>query len=45
MKEEEKTICWIGTIPECDMDKARYPTEEERLQMLKQAEQAEEECK
>ena len=29
MKEEEKNICWLGVIPECDKDKVRYPTEEE----------------
>ena len=27
--KEEKGICWLGTIPECDKDKMRYPTEEE----------------
>jgi len=29
MKEEEKSICWLGIIPEADKDKVRYPTEEE----------------
>lgn len=29
MKEEEKSICWLGVIPECDKDKVRYPTDEE----------------
>ena len=37
-EKKEKTICWMGVIPECDKDKARYPTEEEYLQMLRQAE-------
>ena len=34
MKEEEKTICWLGTIPECDKDKVRYPTKEEMDKMM-----------
>jgi hypothetical protein len=38
MKEEEKTICWLGTIPECDKDKVRYPTEEEMDKMMKSLE-------
>jgi hypothetical protein len=29
MKEKEKSICWLGTIPECDEDNMRYPTNEE----------------
>ena len=41
--EEEKTICWMGVIPECDKDRARYPTEEERIDMLRQAEAEQEE--
>jgi len=27
--KKEKSVCWLGTIPECDKDKMRYPTEEE----------------
>ena len=27
--KEEKGICWLGTIPEYEKDKMRYPTEEE----------------
>ena len=38
MKEEEKTICWVGTIPECDKDKVRYPTEEEVNKMMEELE-------
>ena len=38
MKEEEKSICWLGTIPECDKDKVRYPTEEEINQFIEEAE-------
>ena len=33
----------MGVIPECDKDRARYPTEEERIEMLRQAEAAQEE--
>ena len=43
MKEEEKTICWLGTIPECDKDKVRYPTEEEMDKMMEELESAVEE--
>ena len=43
MKEEEKTICWVGTIPECDKDKVRYPTEEEMDKMMEETESAVEE--
>ena len=38
MKEEEKTICWLGTIPECDKDKVRYPTKEEMDKMMESLE-------
>ena len=38
MKEEEKSICWLGIIPECDKDKVRYPTEEEINQFIEEAE-------
>jgi len=43
MKEEEKTICWLGTIPECDKDKVRYPTEEEMDKMMEELESVTEE--
>ena len=29
MKEKEKGVCWLGTIPKCDEDEMRYPTNEE----------------
>lgn len=38
MKEEEKSICWLGVIPECDKDKVRYPTDEEINQFIEEAE-------
>ena len=38
MKEEEKSICWLGVIPECDKDKIRYPTDEEINQFIEEAE-------
>ncbi len=38
MKEEEKSICWLGLIPECDKDKVRYPTAEEIYQFIEEAE-------
>ena len=43
MKEEEKNICWMGTIPECDKDKFRYPTEKELKEALKQLDSEEKE--
>tara|TARA_R110001583_G_scaffold7358_2_gene36428 strand:+ start:112 stop:261 length:150 start_codon:yes stop_codon:yes gene_type:complete len=43
MKEEEKSICWLGVIPECDKDKVRYPTEEEIDKALEELEEMEEE--
>lgn len=38
MKEEEKSICWLGIIPECDKDKVRYPTDEEIDKFIEEAE-------
>ena len=38
MREEEKSICWLGVIPECDKDKVRYPTDEEINQFIEEAE-------
>ena len=43
MKEEEKSICWLGAIPEADKDKVRYPTEEEIEVALYEAENLTEE--
>jgi hypothetical protein len=43
MKEEEKSICWLGVIPECDKDKVRYPTDEEIEIALYEAENLTEE--
>jgi len=43
MKEEEKSICWLGAIPEADKDKVRYPTEEEIELALYEAENLTEE--
>ncbi len=43
MKEEEKSVCWLGIIPEADKDKVRYPTEEEIDEALKEAERLNEE--
>ena len=38
MNKKEKSICWLGVIPECDKDKVRYPTEEEINQFIEEAE-------
>ena len=40
---KEKSICWLGTIPECDKDKMRYPTEEEIEMALYESENLTEE--
>jgi hypothetical protein len=36
--EKEKSICWLGQIPEGMKDEMRYPTEEELDKFLKEAE-------
>ena len=43
MNEEDKSICWLGAIPECEEDKMRYPTDEEVEMMLYEAENLTEE--
>ena len=43
MKEEEKSICWLGVIPEADKHKVRYPTNEEIEMALYEAENLTEE--
>ena len=42
-EETEKSICWLGIIPECDKDKVRYPTDEEIEIALYEAENLTEE--
>ena len=36
--EKEKSICWLGVIPEGMKDEMRYPTEEEIDKFLEEAE-------
>ena len=43
MKEEEKSICWMGVIPENEKHRVRYPTDEEIDKALKELEEMEEE--
>ena len=43
MKKKEKSICWLGIIPEGMKDEMRYPTEEEIDEALKEAEKMNEE--
>ena len=43
MNEEDKSICWLGTIPEDEKDTFRYPTEEEIEMALYEAENLTEE--
>tara|TARA_R110002051_G_scaffold33469_2_gene74991 strand:+ start:103 stop:243 length:141 start_codon:yes stop_codon:yes gene_type:complete len=39
MKKKEKSICWLGIIPEGMKDEMRYPTNEEIDDALKEAEE------
>ena len=43
MKEEEKSICWMGVIPESEKHRMRYPTDEEIEIALYEAENLTEE--
>ena len=43
MKDEEKSICWMGVIPESEKHKMRYPTDEEIEQAINELERLEEE--
>lgn len=38
-EEKEKGICWLGTIPECEKHRMRYPTREEMDEMMRQADE------
>ena len=39
MKKKEKSICWLGIIPEGMKDEMRYPTNEEIDNALEEVEE------
>ena len=43
MKDEEKSICWMGVIRESEKNRMRYPTDEEIEQAINELERLEEE--
>ena len=42
MNDKEKSICWMGVIPESEKHRMRYPTDEEIEEAINELERLEE---